>query len=229
MRSLRSRWWRWLTAAALGGGLVAGGAWYANSYYLIDALTGKAAAQEAAATAQPAATAPTAPQATAPQAGAGARRVIGEVVQISADPTSFTIRAPTGDETAVRVREGTVFMAGHDRPYSFSLLKPGDQVDVRILGQGKAANADPSAPSPPGAGRAKRATTGGQNAVGPSGQAADEPVARQVVVRPAGEPARGKPGRAVGQSMNVERGRSGGARGTVDQSMNVGSGGSHAA
>jgi hypothetical protein len=84
-------------------------------------------------------------------------------------------------------------MAGPDRPYRFDLLKEGDHVVVRG-GAGKAADdAQAATPAQNGKGKNKQARAPGQNAT-----VDGEPVARQVLVRPAGEKVRhGKNGQAA--------------------------------
>jgi hypothetical protein len=181
----RSRALGWLAAGAVAGGLLVGSAWYATSNHLTDGLLpglmGQAAAQEIA------------PPAPAVPAAANARRPTGEVTQVTADPASFTLRTGDGVETTYRVLDTTVFLAGHDRPYRFDLLKQGDHVTVRG-GAGKPVDeATASAPASPGKGKNKQARAAGQN-----GMVDGEPVARQVMVRPAGEKVKnGKQGSAA--------------------------------
>ena len=166
-RALGSRWLATGGAGALVGGLLVGAVWYASTQTTtahaltggpLSGLVGKVAAQEAA---TPTPTTPTtAPGATVPGAATppkNTRRPTGEVVQIVTDPASFTIQTPTGEHTTYQVLDTTVFMAGHDRPYRFDLLKQGDQVIVRGGGRG-------------------------------------EPIARIVIVRPAGEKPKRQPG-----------------------------------
>ena len=175
----------WLAAGVVAGGLVVGGAWYATSSQLDDRLladlTGRAAAQEIAPPASPKPTAQ------------NSRRPAGVVTEITAEPAAFTIRSETGDETTFQVLDTTVFMAGNDRPYRFDLLKQGDQVTVRG-GAGKATEgAQAAAPTVNGKGKNKQA-----RAAGPNGMADEEPIARQVMVRPAGEKMKqGKNGQAA--------------------------------
>ena len=177
MRSLRASTWRWLGAVALGGGLLAWGVWYVAANDLTRSLPSRlipeAAAQEIPAPALPA------PAATDKKNG---RKPMGEVTQITAEPAAFTLRTPAGSELTFSVLDGTVFMAGRDRPYRFDLLKVGDQVVVRGGGQVKAP--DGAAATGPAAGgngkgnqtRAARANAGDGTLI-----------ARQVMVRPAGE------------------------------------------
>ena len=187
----------WLAAGIVAGGLVVGGAWYATSSQLDDrllaALTGRAAAQEIA------------PPASPTPAAQNSRRPAGIVTEITAEPAAFTIRAQAGDETTFQVLDTTVFMAGHDRPYRFDLLKQGDQVTVRGGGAGKAAEgAQATAPTVNGKGKNKQA-----RAAGPNGMANEEPIARQVMVRPAGEKMKqGKNGQATSRPASSTDGGS---------------------
>ena len=178
MRSLRASTWRWLGAVALGGGLLAGSVWYvaANELtsHLSAGLVAGAFAQEAS---------PPAPPASAAPDQKNGRRPMGAVTQVAAEPAGFTLRTPAGAEMTFSVLESTVFMAGRDRLYRFDLLKVGDQVVVRGGGQGKgpdgAASTDPAAR---GNGKDK------QDRVARANIAADGMlIARQVMVRPAGE------------------------------------------
>jgi hypothetical protein len=164
---------RWLAAGAVAVGLLAGSAWYATPHLTdgqLASLTGRASAQEVA---PPAPTGP----------AANSRRPTGEVTQVTSDPDTFTLRTADGVEATYRVLDTTVFMAGHDRPYRFELLKQGDRVTVRGGGAGNAADGvAPTAPTGAGKGTGKQARE-----AGPNGMADGEPVARQVTVRPAGE------------------------------------------
>ena len=96
----------------------------------------------------------------------------------------------------------TVFMAGRDRPYRFGLLKQGDHVVVRGGGAGKPAE-DAQAAAPPGAGKAKNKQA---RAAGQGGMADGEPVARQVVVRPARRE-EGEDGQAASLARQHQRGK----------------------
>ncbi|HZO24491.1 MAG TPA: hypothetical protein VFH48_00680 [Chloroflexota bacterium] len=199
MRLLRSRSlaFAWLAAGALAGGLLVGSAWYATSHNLtaglLTNLAGQASAQEVA---------PPGPAAPAPTTS---RRPTGEVTEITADPAAFTLRAEDGTLTTYRVLDTTVFMAGHDRPYRFELLKQGDQVVVRGGGAGKvdpAAAASASAQA--GKGKGKQAQ--------PTSAQDGELIARQVMVRPAGEKVKGKKGQAASAPANADDGGSDGTR-----------------
>lgn len=199
MHALRSRAvaLAWLAAGAVAGGLLVGSAWYAASHHLTDAplgrLTGLASAQGIA------------PPAPAGPAASNSRRPTGEVTQITTDPASFTLRTPDGVETTYRVLDTTVFMAGYDRPYRFDLLKQGDRVVVRGGGAGKAAEGAAST-APAGAGNGKDTQA---RAAGPNGMVDGEPVARQVMVRPAGEKIKnGKQGQAASLPAGSTNGRS---------------------
>jgi hypothetical protein len=131
--------------------------------------------------------APTSPTPILPPKPENARRaMLAEVTAISIDPASFTVRKHDGSEVTYRVLEATVFMAGKDRPYNFSLLNVGDRVRVKGNEQQLAAG-QPARP------KAKRAQI-----VGIDGNAV--PTARRVIVRPAGENAAkvGKKGAADG-------------------------------
>ena len=195
MRSLRSRslTFAWIAVGALAGGLLVEVAWYATSHNLMAGLltdlAGQASAQEVA---------PPGPATPAPTTS---RRPTGEVTEITADPAAFTLRAEDGTLTTYRVLDTTVFMAGHDRPYRFELLKQGDQVVVRGGGAGKA---DPaaaaSAPTQVGKGKRKQAQ--------PIGAEDGELIARQVMVRPAGEKIKGKQGQAASAPADADDGGS---------------------
>ena len=199
MLSLRagSRVLGWVAAGIVAGGLLVGSAWYATSNHLtdelLDSLTGRASAQEIASAAPPG------PGAT------NSRRPTGEVTQITPDPAAFTLRTGDGVETTYRVLDTTVFMAGHDRPYRFDLLKQGDHVVVRG-GVGKTAE-DTQATAPTGAGKGKNKQA---RAASPDGMVDGEPVARQVMVRPAGEKVKknGKQGPAAIQPASSTNGGS---------------------
>ena len=202
MHSLRSgsRARSWLAAGAitLGVGVLGGGSWYAASHpqsaSLLDSLTQRAVAQEIPATKpQAAAKAQAAPpQAASPNAG-NSRRPMGQVTQITSEPAAFTIQGPTGALTTYRVLPTTVFMAGHDRPYRFDLLKDGDTVVIRGGGQGKqtgqgqAANAAAQAPgaAPEAVNRQGKPQAARPAAV--PGSPDGDLIARQVMVRPDGE------------------------------------------
>jgi hypothetical protein len=137
---------------------------------------------------------------------------MGQVTQITGDPASFTIQAADGALTTYRVLDTTVFMAGHDRPYRFDLLKQGDTVVVRggAQGQGQGrsqgqSQAQAQAPNAPAAAvNAKgKPVRRAEPAVTDNG----EPIARQVMVRPAGV---ARPGRQ-GQGAGAQNGGSDGA------------------
>jgi hypothetical protein len=114
------------------------------------------------------------------------RAMLAEVTAISMDPASFIVRKDDGSEVTYHVLEATIFMAGKDRPYNFSLLNVGHRVRVKGNEQQLAAG-QPARPN------AKRAQM-----VGIDGNAV--PTARRVIVRPAGENAAkvGKKGAADG-------------------------------
>ena len=144
----------WLSAGIVAGGLLVGGAWYATSAHLtdglLDSISGRASAQEVA---------PPAPPGPAAQ---NSKRPGGVVSQITSDPDTFTLRTAAGAETTYRVLDTTVFMAGHDRPYRFELLKQGDHVMVRGGGAGKPAeDAQAAAPAANGKGKNKQARAAG--------------------------------------------------------------------
>ena len=195
MRSLRSRslTFAWIAVGALAGGLLVGSSWYATSHDLtaglLTNLAGQASAQEVA---------PPGPAAPPPTTS---RRPTGEVTEITPDPAAFTLRAEDGTLTTYRVLDTTVFMAGHDRPYRFELLKQGDQVVVRGGGAGKVdPAASASAPTQVGKGKGKQAQ--------PIGVAEVELIARQVMVRPAGEKVKGKKGQAASAPADADDGGS---------------------
>lgn len=195
MRVLRSRSLAvgWLATGAVAGGLLIGSAWYAAANNLVagpvTSLAPRASAQEVA---------PPAPAAPGPS---NARRPTGEVTDVTAEPAAFTLRGPDGTETTYRVLDTTVFMAGHDRPYRFELLKQGDHVVVRAGGAGKADQAA-TGPGPAGSGKGKQKPAAAADVVD------GEPVARTVMVRPAGEKPRGKPGQAASASASFDEGGS---------------------
>lgn len=107
----------------------------------------------------------------------------GVVTTIAPEPASFAFRTESGDEVVVRVLESTVFAAGPDRPYNFDLLKVGDGVRVRVTPAGPADTPRPGSPPRAPQQPAHTAPTAG------------EPVARQVLVRPAGERPFTQPGK----------------------------------
>ena len=198
MRLLRRIAWRPMASAALAGGLVVAGVYYTVSHVPLGPLTESAPAAAPVA-AGPGAVVPghqglpsaaTAPAPASPdlQPGLGGP-VLGSVTAITPTPPSFTILTSTGQEVTYRVLATTVFTAGRDRPYNFGLLKVGDEVRLR------GAQRQPAAGTP-AAGR-----TGAQQGIqrqrpGLTDQAGSEPVARFVVVRPAGERRPVMPGQA---------------------------------
>jgi hypothetical protein len=190
-RSARTVAGGWLAAGTVVGGLLVGGVWFASAHgvtpKLLADLARPASAQEAAPTPQPA-------------TAAISRRPTGTVTQISSDPASFTVQAPDGTQTTYRVLDRTVFMAGRDRPYHFDLLKVGDEVVVRGGGQGQAAGAT-TAPAGAGKGKARPA-----RAAGTDDTTDGEPVARQVIVRPAGAVGARKAGRGAGAQQGGTNG-----------------------
>lgn len=203
MRLLRAgaRTRSWLTVGTVAVGLLAGGAWlveaqWVGGHSLLDDLTRRALAQEVPPPPQP----PAVPKPTG-VAATNSKRPTGEVVAINPEPASFTMRTPTGTVSSYRVLETTVFMAGRDRPYRFDLVKIGDTVVVRGGGQGKS-HAAGGAGAPNGKGKPK---PGRGAAVVVTGDG--ELIARQVMVRPAGEARGGNKGRATG----VQNGGSDGA------------------
>jgi hypothetical protein len=194
----------WLAAGAIGIAVVAGGAGYAIAQLptgsLLDSLTRRAVAQEAPTPTTPAAarkggpTAAGAPTAVGAANAANPRKPTGTVTQITPDPPSFTLQAADGTLTTYTVLPTTVFMAGRDRPYHFDLLKTGDTVVVRggAQAQGAGQPAATASPQPAGAGNAAQAgkpRAAARADARAAGAAANngEPIARIVVVRPAGE------------------------------------------
>ena len=108
-------------------------------------------------------------------------------------------------------------VAGPDRPYRFDLLKVGDHVAVKGGGAGEA-NAGVAAvtgsPGPATGARVARPGGGQGNRLGqdgPNAQGAGAPVARRVMVRPAGESAGEKRNRATGQPAARQIGGSDGS------------------
>ena len=186
----RARWW--LAAGIVGAGLLAGGAWCVGkpevaAAGLLGALTRPASAREVPAPPQtPAEPNPSGAAAT------NSKRPTGQVSQLTAEPASFTMQTADGTPTMYRVLDTTVFMAGRDRPYRFDLLKVGDTVIVRGGGRGRAqaGGATQAIGASNARGRPTPARTAGVAAPGES-----EPVARLVMVRPAGEQRGGKRGR----------------------------------
>jgi hypothetical protein len=153
-----------LATGVVGVGLLAFGTVYAGTHGssgLLDSLTRQVSAQEATPTGAPSAK-PNSP------AAANSKQPTGQVTLITSEPASFTMRAADGTLTTYRVLDTTVFMAGRDRPYRFDLLKQGDTVIVRGGQQGR------NQGRAQGQGQARGAANG-------------ELIARQVVVRPAGE------------------------------------------
>lgn len=168
------------------------------------------------------------PQGPAP-VQANNQRIMGEVVGITPDPATFTILTTAGAQATFRVLDTTVFAAGPDRPYNFGLLKTGDQVNVRGgagagAGAGGGAGKVQAEPSPvadapaakpavkPNA-RAGGKAKPGQGNAGQTTRAARPAdgtlVARQVMVRPAGESRKGNQGQAAAKpngAANVENG-----------------------
>ena len=184
----------WLAAGLVAGGLLTGGAWFASAQGLTPGLAsalpagwiGRASAQAAPATPQPRAAA--GPGQATPGAG-NIRKPTGEVTEITAEPASFTVRVADGTLATYRVLDTTVFMAGRDRPYNFGLLEVGDEVVVRGAGQRQDATATPRK-AVPAAGK----PTPGRTAAAQG----DEPIARQVIVRPAGQARRANNGQKTG-------------------------------
>lgn len=248
MQLLRTLTWRWLTAVIVGGGLLAGGVWYGYTQSpAARVLAQESPPATATATSTPDATLTTSPDATpaaspmpAARAPAGqgvpkpaaaqaaakpgqntnSRRAMGEVVAISQDPGSFTIRTTVGEQQTFQVLQTTVFAAGRDRPYRFELLKVGDSVTVAAGGMGQgagakaggAANAAPpqpaASPVPKPAGAAAKPAGQGQGqgprAAARAAQANGELIARQVLVRPAGEAARPGAAKKAGKQATGE-------------------------
>src|SRR4051812_9161180 len=154
MRALRASAVRWLGAVALGGGLLAGGVWFAVHHNLADGIhppAGVLAAAPTGAFAQEATPAPSPVPARANSAPArtNSPRPTGQVTQIvTTSPASFTIQTANGAQMTFRVLDSTVFTAGRDRPYHFDLLKQGDTVVVRGGPQpGSQAQAAPGQPT----------------------------------------------------------------------------------
>jgi hypothetical protein len=224
MRSLRGISWRWLTAVVVGVAVVAGSAGYAAAHLMTGGLNaglpgstpGQATAAAPSASPVAAAGAPVVKPEQA-QAQANSRRSMGEVVGISPAPATFTIMTPAGAQTTFRVLDTTVFAAGQDRPYNFELLKTGDQVTVRggagakgagVVKVTPEANAaapavQPNAPAPKPGGTAKQpgqAKPGRANAARSGAPADGALVARQVMVRPAGEAGKRNLGQRQGQA-----------------------------
>jgi hypothetical protein len=181
--------WRPMATAALAGGLVVAGVYYTASHASLGPLSESAPAAAPVAAGPgavvpghqglPGAAAAPAPAMPGPQPGLGGP-VLGSVTAITPTPPSFTILTSTGQQVTYRVMATTVFTAGRDRPYNFGLLKVGDEVRLRG-GQRQLAAGTPAA-----------GQTGAQQSVqrrrsGLTDQASGEPVARFVVVRPAGE------------------------------------------
>jgi hypothetical protein len=174
------------------GGMLVGGAWYATSHNLtaglFDTLASQGTRVAQAVPHYPAGPTPTIvpgiahyPAPAPKPVQANSRRLSGEVTQVSADPAAFMIRTPDGNEMTFEVLNTTVFVAGRDRPYRFDLLKPGDWVTVR---DGPDRVPVPNASPVPSGGKAKGTTV--HTSVGPR-PPAGESIARQVIVRPAGE------------------------------------------
>jgi hypothetical protein len=200
-----------LAAGAIGIAVIAGGIGYAIARFpsgsVLDSLTRRVVAQ-AAPTPAAAGTSATAGSANA----ANPRNPIGTVTQITPDPPSFTLQTADGTLTTYSVLPTTVFMAGRDRPYHFDLLKTGDtvvirggQVGLQSPGQGPAAVASSTTAndaSGPGRNAAVRAGARGAGATN-----SGEPIARIVVVRPAGEGGRAR----NGQNGAAQNGGSDGA------------------
>jgi hypothetical protein len=191
------------------GGLMVGGAWYATSHNLtaglLDAATSQGTAVAQVVPHYPAGPTPTIvpgvaqyPAPAPKPAQANSRRPSGEVTQVNTNPAAFTMRTPTGDLLTFEVLTTTVFMAGHDRPYSFDRLKQGDEVIVR---DGPDKVPVPNATPGPAGGKARGTTAHTSLAPRP---APGELIARQVIVRPSGEQAKGKKGQAAGVPQNSQ-------------------------
>jgi hypothetical protein len=209
MRSLRSRApaFGWLAGGVLVGGLLVGSVWYANTHNLTAGLTTSLAGQGTT-VAQAVPHFPAGPKPTVvpgiaqypvpePKPAQGnSRRPTGEVTQVVANPAAFTMRTPAGDLMTFEVLGTTVFMAGHDRPYSFERLKQGDTVIVR---DGPDKVQVPNATPDPAGGKVKR--TANHTSISPR-PAPGELIARQVMVRPAGENAKGKKAQPAGKPKN---------------------------
>jgi hypothetical protein len=174
------------------GGTLVGGAWYATSHDLtaglFDSLAGQGTRVAQAVPHFPAGPTPTIvpgiaqyPAPVPKPAQVTGRRLSGEVTRVSADPAAFTIRTSDGNEMTFEVLNTTVFLAGRDRPYRFDLLKAGDQVTVR---DGPDRVPVPNVSPVPSGGNAKATTV--HTSIGPR-PPAGESIARQVMVRPAGE------------------------------------------
>jgi hypothetical protein len=149
-------------------------------------------------------------------------QTIGEVTAINQRPDRLTIHSiQDGSEVTYRVLDTTVFYAPPDRPYSFSLLNVGDRVQVQgggrcpepvagqggtpppglpcggqrqRLGQDGPGQEGGALPEQPGLGRKRLGQAGLQSAgaVRLAGMVDGLPVARRVIVQPAGEARRGK-------------------------------------
>jgi hypothetical protein len=212
----------WLAAGAIGIAVIAGGIGYAIARFpsgsVLDSLTRRAVAQEAPTPATPAAarTAGDAAAGTSTAAvaanAANPRKPTGTVTQITPDPPSFTLQAADGTVTTYSVLPTTVFMAGRDRPYQFDLLKTGETVIVRggqiglqTPGQGSPAVAPPTTAN--GAAVARPSVATRAIARGAATASNGEPIARVVVVQPAGEGGRTK----NGQNGAAQNGGSDGA------------------
>lgn len=182
-RFLRKRAWRSLAAALLVGGVGLGGYWL-GQHQTVGAVQAQAGRPSAAT-----------PSSLDPKAVKVSPHPGGTVTAITNDPTGFTFRLDSGEEKTVRVVDGTIFQAGRDRPYSFGLLKVGDVVRVKGPGLGPkaAGQANPNGPATKPQGAARK-PDGANPAFAPDGT----PIARRVVVRPAGEQRRGLGGKKMG-------------------------------
>jgi hypothetical protein len=211
VRSIRSRApaLGWLASGVLIGGLLVGGAWYASTHNLtadlFDTPAGQGTSRGQAVPHYSAGPTPTIvpgvaqyPASAPKPAQTNSRRPTGEVTEINQSPSTFTIRTPDGELLTFEVRLTTVFMAGHLRPYSFERLKPGDEVVVR---DGPDKVPAPNASPVLGGGKVKGTTAHTNIAPRP---ASGELIARQVMVRPAGEQARGKKGQTAGGTQTSQ-------------------------
>lgn len=198
-RFLNTRAWRPIAVALVAGGIGVGGYWLGQN-------RPAGAVQAQVSTASTASPAPT-PQGLDPKAVKVSARPGGTVTAIMSDPAGFTFRLDSGEDKTVRVVDGTIFQAGRDRPYSFGLLKVGDLVRVQAPGLGPKAAAGQANPSgaatkPNGA---ARKPNGAGSAFAPDGT----PIARRVIVRPAGEKPLGAKKLGAGQAGADQTGPAG--------------------